>query len=174
MLYGISLSGVNYFCPKYFLAIILKRQWAHKRKRLLQVRRFRQCQCRRSEVRPQQILPHRVTQHSRTTPGRHQDIDYAVLTHIGYQADHGHTQVCGIADLLTHIFSYGDLELCNGVNKNSGPKHTGAISAPDPSSGRILYIPLFLQGRTGLGRTSPSPTHQSEYTEESKNTALRI
>lgn len=111
---GIFLSSVNYFWPKYFLAIILKRQWAHKRKHLLQVRRFRQCrhkrgcQCMRSKVRQQQILLHWVTQYSRTTPGRHHYIYYAILAHISYQAAHGHMQVCGIANLLTHIFSYGD------------------------------------------------------------------
>lgn len=41
-----------------------------------------------------------------------------------------------------------ETQLRNGANKNSGPKHTGAIFVPNPSSGRILYIPLFLQGST--------------------------
>lgn len=63
--------------------------------------------------------------------------------------------------------------LCNDANKNSGPKHTGATSALDPSSGRILYIPLFLQGRTGLGRTS-HPTDQSKCTQEGQSTASRL
>lgn len=62
----------------------------------------------RSKVRQQQILLHWVTQYSRTTPGRHHYIYYAILAHISYQAAHGHMQVCGIANLLTHIFSYGD------------------------------------------------------------------
>lgn len=70
---GIFLSSVDYFWPKYFLAIILKRQWAHKRKHLLQVSRFgpcehkRGCQCTRLKFRQQQIL---LSWSSRTIPGR--------------------------------------------------------------------------------------------------------
>lgn len=86
--------------------------------------------------------------------------------HVGYWANCSPRQACGVPNLLTHIFSYGDWELRKGVNKNSAPKHAGAI-CPTSILGENSPHSPFPGGKDRPGKDKSPPSHQRECIHES-------